>query len=119
MSAARRSASATNRAPGSVLAVSSIGIRALLSVVRAHAGRPAPGPAGAAAVSGGRDLDVELHAVRDDVVHGGALRRASDDLAQLLLRGVALDLEAHADAAEAVADLVGEPERAAHVHVAL
>ena len=69
--------------------------------------------------AGGADAHLDRHAVADDVEDDGARLGALDDLAQLLRRGVALDLEAHLDAREAVAHLVGETERAADVHVAL
>src|SRR3954470_9746290 len=93
-SAASVSASRTRRAPGSVLAVSST-------------------------MSAGDQSDLDRHAVGHHVEHGRPGLGALDDLAQLLLRRVALDLEADADPGEAVAHLVGETERAADVHVAL
>ena len=65
------------------------------------------------------DLDVDGHAVGDHVEDGRARLGALDDLAQLLGRRVALDAEGHADALEAVARLVVDAQRAAHVHVAL
>ena len=59
------------------------------------------------------------HPVRDHVEDRRALLRARHDLAQLLLRRVAGEAERDADALEPVAVVVVEPERAAHVHVAL
>jgi hypothetical protein len=44
--------------------------------------------------------------------------RTGHDLAKLRLRRVALDGEGHPDVGESVADLIGDPERAANVHVA-
>src|SRR4051812_30169332 len=58
--------------------------------------------------SGRRDPDLDRDAVGDDVEHDRPRLGALDDLAQLLRRGVALDLEGDADVGEAVADLVGE-----------
>src|SRR5580765_4059588 len=68
--------------------------------------------------STGVDFDHHGHAVGDDVVDGRAPARLLDDLAQLL--GVVTpQLEADLDPLEAVADLVGEPENAEQIDVAL
>src|SRR5919202_2357125 len=93
-SPASDSAIRTRRAPASVLAVSSN-----------------------MASSAGGDLDGDGHAVGDHVVDGRARLGPLDDLAQLLLRRVAGHPERDADLLEAVARLVVDAERAAHVHV--
>src|SRR4051812_26139742 len=96
-SSARTEASASRRAPASVRAVSGSDM----------------------ARSAGDRVDGDRHAVGDHVEHRGARAGARDDLTQLLRRRVALDAERDADVLEAVADLVGDAEAAADVHVAL
>src|SRR5690348_603336 len=93
-SSASRSAIRTSRAPASVVAVSSN-----MSSAR-------------------RDLDGHRHAVGDHVVDGRARLGPLDDLAELLRRRVAADPERDPDLLEAVAGLVVDAERAAHVHFA-
>ena len=68
---------------------------------------------------GGVDGDVDRDTVGDDVEHRRAGPRLFDDLAQLLGRGVALDLEVDADLLVAVADLVRQSEDAPQVDVTL
>src|ERR1700750_3049341 len=86
-----------------------------------RAGRAAgpAGPAGRCDVpSAGVDVDGHGHAVRDDVEYGGPLAGLLHDRAQLV-RVVAAQREADPDLLVAVADLVGEPEDAEKVDVAL
>src|SRR5215207_2241865 len=108
---ASASAVRTRRAPGLVLAVSSIIFGPVIATGGRDGSRPPSG-----SVSG--DLDGDGHAVGDHVVDGRALLGALDDLAQLLGGRVAGDAERDADALEAVARLIVDAERAAHVHVA-
>src|SRR5688572_2315779 len=67
----------------------------------------------------GVHVDCDRDALGDHVEHGGTGACLGDDLGELLGRGVALDVEAQAHALVAVADLVGETEDAAQIHVAL
>src|SRR4051794_582197 len=67
--------------------------------------------------SEGVDLDRDGHAVRDDVVDGRACLGLLDDVAQLLLRGVALDRESDGDALVPVAHLRVQPEDPVEVDV--
>src|SRR3954449_10242020 len=68
--------------------------------------------------SGGVDLYGDRRAVGDDVEHSGAGLGLLDDLAQLLGRRIALDVERHPDLLVAVADIGIESEDAVEVDVA-
>ena len=95
------SAHATSRAPAGVFACSSIS--------DAIAAGSVASPIGAHRHRVLRD---------DDVEHRRTLLRALHQLAQLRLGRITLDLERDADPLEAVAHVVRQAERAAHVHVA-
>src|SRR4029077_7108158 len=64
------------------------------------------------------DGDVDRDTVGEYVEDRGAVARLLNDLAQLLWRGVARDIEADADTLVAIAHLVRQPQDAAEVDVA-
>ena len=87
----------------------------LLSVGRCGPARAA----GSCAASGVRDVDRTSVPLVEHVVDRRAAAGLLDQRGAALRRGVALDVEVHPDLPVAVADLVGQPEDAEQVDVAL